>query len=175
MPLVAQFTRDGRPTGRELTIPRTIPQGRANDVHLDFDRGADVRDHRLVESLAGDAAGEGGVGNLAERVGSVAGGRGERDQPCSGGSHAAGGVVGPRPPKSIVTSSPLPLARWPLGAASASAGAADCAIGVSTPGRAAVSVLSPWPMPSSGSPTELRDWAGISAGAIAEAVRAALG
>jgi transketolase len=30
-------------------------------------------------------------------------------------------------------------------------------------------------MPSSGSPTELRDWAGISAGAIAEAVRAALG
>jgi hypothetical protein len=54
MPLVAQFTRDGRPTGRELTIPRTIPQGRANDVHLDFDRGADGGDVVLVFTKDGE-------------------------------------------------------------------------------------------------------------------------
>ena len=39
MPLVVQFTRGGRPTGREMTIPRHPIHGRANDIHLKFDRG----------------------------------------------------------------------------------------------------------------------------------------
>lgn len=39
MPLAVQFTRDGRPTGKELSIPRNFQNGRANDIHLTFDRG----------------------------------------------------------------------------------------------------------------------------------------
>lgn len=45
MPLVVQFTRDGRPTGRHMTIPKSRALGRANDIHLDFDvgpKGGDV-------------------------------------------------------------------------------------------------------------------------------------
>ena len=44
MPLVVQFTRDGRPTGREMTIPRNFQVGRANDIHLTFDCGPQCGD-----------------------------------------------------------------------------------------------------------------------------------
>ena len=66
-----------------------------------------MRDRGLVEPFTRACAGEGGVGDQAERVGPVAGGGGQGGEAGAFGGHAAGGVSGPSAPKSTETISPL--------------------------------------------------------------------
>src|SRR4051794_875653 len=138
------------PAAPVVAQPVAVDQVRQDRVGIaalgeDLDGAGDMRKTFVVEPFAGLVSGQCCLGDQPQRVGSVAGGRGEGCEPSAGGAHAAGGLAGPRPPKSIETRSPLPL--WTCGAA-ASLGRS------STEPWAAASVLSPWPISSAGSPCE---------------------